>query len=439
MEHLQGETAGIFLERKTHSAVTEYCEFATKIETAAMRMRGKTLVPNFGTLINRMMCGYYFADQGYGPNTFITDQADKLPFPKTVYHVSGGSVLDSLSAGKSLLPADAHYLADVKTDKGSMINLIPRFMESLGIQIGNLEQFVFSGPEIDWEQFTHIRKLKGVRISDLGRDMFFEKGNLNVLNSDLNIVLEALDHNVNVHSVESLKQAADRFIQLMWEIPNIREGWLDQITKVLYGDIAKKNTKDDIIFLLQTGMDMSRNISDVISKPPVVLEISTDRLIRESSVDGLFPVLVGNRPIESIFASVVITPGSVSGVYAHPDDIDNFHRSSYEVKSINEIPRGKSLGGVWWTDVDPKIDNPLCAVRYSQKSTTWRSIADSGMIAPAKNINQSALSVRPVALANIFGVDGFNFSTDEFCTAYPEAFAYSVEKNKPHIAGVFIN
>lgn len=437
MEILNDRSVGHMLESKTKAAVNEYCEFAAIIENAASRMRSGTLLPNFESVVGRIMSGFYCADYGYGPNTFLTDQPHKLPFPKTVYHVTGGHVIDSLSAGKRLLPSNAHLLADVKTDKGSMINLIPRFMKALGISVGNLEQFIFSGPEIDWEQFTHIRRIKGVRISDIARNMFFKDGRLNELDTDLDNVLRALDAGIHVGSSEKHRQAADRFIQKIWEISNIREGWLDQIRSILYGDTPKKNSRDDIHHLLQSGEDVSRNVREVVSKAPVVLEVSTDALIRETTVDGLFPLLVGGRPIESIFASIVITPNSVKNYYAHPDDISNLSVPNIKIKSINQIPKDVSLGGVWWEDVKPKIDSPLCAVRYTHGNTTWRSIAEKGLIAPARDINQTALSVPPMVLTKIFELDGFSFKNEKFYQKYPALYEMFVEKSKPQISGVY--
>lgn len=436
MEYIS-EPIGAILERQTSFAVDEYCEFAERIEEASARMRNKTVLPNFGSFINRITGGNYLAEFGHGPNVFMTDCAHKLPFPQTVYHVTGGSALEALMNGKKILPSNTHFSADIKTDKGSMINLVPRFMKALGIQVGNLEQFVFSGPEIDWEQFAHIRKIKGLKISNLSSNIFFDQGNINILNKDLDRVLEALDNGIKVSENNELKSSADRFIQDLWEIPNIREGWLDRIRSILYGDIQIINKKIDILHLLQGGEDMSRKVRDVISKPPVVLEISTSQLISETTVDGLTPLLVGNRPIESIFASVAITPGSVTNYYAHPDDIDGFVKVTNRIRSINDIPKSHSLGGVWWTDVRPNIDNPLCAIRYNQSSTTWREIAEQKLIAPAKDINQSALSVPPMVLLNLFGASGFKFTKEDFYCRRPMVYESYIEKNKSQIKGVY--
>lgn len=440
--HEQG--VGERLEALTFDGTQEYGHLVATIEAASERMADKTEHKTLSSFLSSST-GVHLDDHGYSENVFLTDQAEKLPFPKRVFHVTGGTALNALQNDMKLVPTDAHYLGDVQTDKGILVHIIPAFMETLGVGVGNLQQFLFSGPQVDAEQIAHFNQNAGRNISHEGTSILMQpKDHDYVLSDDLRTILTALDKGIKPIDHEPLRKTVDGFIAKMFEVPNIREGWLDRIRNILYGlepyhreghdtSIAKR-----VEDRLQTELYMHRKLKNTMANPAVVLEIDTDSLVKQTSSDSLFPVLVGSRPIESIFPSIAITPGSIVNAYAAPEHRHNLSGGRIKVKSLDDLGRDVWLGGVHWRDANPNMEAPLCAIRYTQgKHTTWWDAVQSGMLAPAKTIEQKALFTPPMALTDIFGRGKFRFTGSQNFQKFPRVFEHVIETKFPFINGVF--
>lgn len=368
-------------------------------------------------------------------NVFLTDQQEKLPFPKRVFHVTGGTGLNTLQNDKKLIPTDAHYLGDVETDKGILVHIVPAFMETLGVGLGNLQQFLFSGPQVDAEQVAHFNHKAGKNVSREGINILMQpKDSDFVLSDDLRDILTALDKGKKPIEDQTLKDKVDGFITKMFEVPNIREGWLDKIRNILYGlepfrsEGHQPSIARNIEDRLQTELYMHRKLANTTANPAVVLEIDTDSLIKQTSSDGLFPVLVGSRPIASIFPSIAITPGSVVNAYTSPEVSKNLSRGPIKIRSLDELSNDVWLGGVRWRDVSPKMEAPLCAIRYTQgNNATWWDAVNSGLLAPAKTM----------ALTHVFGKERFKFTQSQNYQKYPGVFEHVIETKYPFVNGVF--
>jgi len=431
------------LETICAPAVEEYGNFVQMIENASARIASKTQCKNLRHFLSLVTGVHGMEDMNYGESVFLTDMSDKIPFPKTVYHVTGWRALETLQKGKNLLPSEAHFLNNVETDKGLMLFMVSTFMDQLGIKLGHLEQFLFSGPEIDAEQVLHITKNSGKEVSRRTLDIFLANTDHGIdISPPLKTILRSLEKKQKPIEHVELKKLVDDFVLKMWEIPNIREGWLDQIKNILYGiqpiQIRPEGLVAPMLFRLATDEYMFRRMNSLKSKPCVILEIDTHKLIETTSVDGIFPVLVGSRPIESIFPSIVINPQSIKGVYLHPDDIQNLRSTRFETNTFDDIPIEKWLMGVNWRDAKPEIDNPLCAVRYGiQKQTKWSDIAQAGIIAPAKTIEQNSLGCPPIVLADLFGNDIFKFYKAEMFQKFPKLYEDLISRKHNYILGVY--
>lgn len=434
---------GLQLEAMCAPALEEYGVLVQKIENASARIALKTQCKNLRHYLSLVTKTHGMEDMNYGESVFLTDMPDKIPFPKTVYHVTGYRALDTLEKGKNLLPSEAHFLNNVETDKGLMLFMVSTFMDQLGIKLGHLEQFLFSGPEIDAEQVLHITKNSGEEVSRRTLDIFLENTDHGIdISPPLKAILRALEKKQKPVEHDGLKKLVDDFVLKMWEIPNIREGWLDQIKNILYGiqpiQIRPEGLVEPMLFRLATDEYLFRRMNKLKSKPCVILEIDTQKLIETTSVDGIFPVLVGRRPIESIFPSIVINPQSIKRVYLHPDDMQRHKPTAFETNTFDDIPREKWLMGVNWRDVKPEIDRPLCATRYGvQKQTKWSDIAQSGIIAPAKTIEQNSLDCPPLVLADLFGKNTFKFSEAEMFQKFPKLYEDLIARKYNYILGVY--
>lgn len=437
-------TVGERLEAMTEGGVAEYGKLVTILEDASERMAQMTAHTTFTAFLSSA-ANLHLDDHPYGENVFLTDQPHKLPFPKKVFHVTGGRALANLQNGNILAPTEAHYQNDTYTDKGILIHIVPAFMETLGVSTGNLQDFLFSGPQVDAEQVAHFNTKSGRNISNEGASIFVKRQDSDyVLSDDLRTVLTALDKGIKPVDDLILKEIVDQFIVKLFEIPNIREGWLNRIRDILYGTIPYNfegkvtSLVDRMEFRLQTEMHMHRKLKDVIADPAVVLEIDTESLISDISHDGLFPVLVGGRPIASIFPSVAITPGAIVNAYAAPEFSSRLATGKIKIRSLDDLDDRVWLGGVSWRNANPQLEAPLCAIRYTQgEVSTWWDIAQSGLLAPVKTIEQQALFTPPMALVEVFGKEKFNFTGTESYQKYPHVFENAIETKFPYINGVF--
>ena len=104
-------------EQLVSPGINEYGKLVKILEDAGGRMAKQTNHKTLKSLLYDSI-GVSMEDYYYGPNVFLTDKADVLPYPKTVYHVSGGKALENLQRGEKLIPTDAHFLGNVSTDKG---------------------------------------------------------------------------------------------------------------------------------------------------------------------------------------------------------------------------------------------------------------------------------------------------------------------------------
>ncbi len=425
-------------------AVSEYGRLVSILEAASARMAQRANMPYLDGFLYEMT-GTLSLDIEYENNTFLTDRPEELPFPETVYHVAGGNALEQLQKGKRLIPTETHFLADVATDKGLLVHMVPTFMEVLDIKVNNLRQFLFSAPQIDADQVAHFNKTAGTDVNAKAFDLFLTRDSTGtvVLNQDLKEVLEALDQNKKPFEIDHLRKKVDDFVRRMFDIPNIREGWLNQIRDRLYGivpiEIGRYETLvDRAEYWLTTSEQMHREHTQIVPAPAVVLEIDTRELITLTAVNGLFPVLLGDRPIESIFPSVTIVPGAVKKAYVDPSVMDAFSTGSIPLASLDTIPEELWLGGVDWRQARSDMNNPLCAIRYTLgKSTTWREIADRGLIAPAKTIVQNDLFTPPMILLHLFGSETFSFTQEKLFQDFPLLYADEIAKQYAFVEGVF--
>lgn len=173
--HPEANTQNRF-EQIASAGIAENGKFVGILENAGERMARKTKYKSFDLFLERVI-GIPIDGYHYDHRVFITDKADKLPFPSTVYHVSGGTALKSLQEGKLIIPSNAHYLGDVITDKGTSLHLVPAFMEALGIPLGNLKEFVFSGSQIDAEQIVEINKRVDPNTDVIKTQIFLQQKN----------------------------------------------------------------------------------------------------------------------------------------------------------------------------------------------------------------------------------------------------------------------
>ena len=437
------------LDQITSGSVEEYGNFVQILESAAERMAGLTSHQTLNTYLREIVPSP-LEGHGYNHYVFLTDSSKKLPYPATVYHVTGGTALNALQKGRQLLPTDAHFLSGIVTDKGILVHLVSAFMETLGVPLGNLQQFLFSGPQIDAEQVAHFNNMSGLDINKLGIEIFLKlnEGQY-VLADDLNIILSALDQGVRPIDSNYLKPVVDRFVERMYTIPNIRDCWIDEIGNILYG--LKPFLKEGIDYSIREWVEQSLELEmiryrdsgfsevGVVPQPAVVLEINTRRLIEAISVDGLFLFSVGNGPFETIFSSLTIVPKAVQAAYIDPEFNEKIPTGNIPIKSLDGITDGsKWLRGVNWRDANLNTGNPLCAIRHSQREqTTWWKIANSGLIAPAKTILQNALHVPPMVLTTVFSGKHFDFLKSRAFQAFPEPFERQIGKRFGHIKGVF--
>ncbi len=318
-------------------------------------------------------------------------------------------------------------------------------MQTLGMKLGNLQQFIFSGPQIDAEQIVHQNRSEGLDINKIGIEIFLQlKNGRYILSDELSSILGALDNGEVPVNNKKLKKVVDSFVEKMYLIPNIREGWLDHIRNILYGlePFYQKGSHPFITHRVEDRLlnveYMYRESGKVIPQPAVVLEIDTEKLIQSTSVDGLFPVLIGNRPIESIFPSLTIVPQAINGAYTSPKFVEKMPAGSIPIMSLDEIADDKWLGGINWRNANPTMDSPLCAIRYTQgNQTTWWEIANAGFISPAKTIEQNALFVPPMVLTEVFGKDYFSFTSGDSFKNYPGLFDYAINQKFGNIQGVF--
>ncbi len=280
------------LDQITSSGVAEYGKLASILEESSRRISQLTKYKTFRSFLFDSI-GVPIEDHYYGPEVFMTDKAQELPYPKTVYHVTGGMALKSLQEGKKLIPTEAHFLSGVSTDKGNLVHLVPAFMETLGVKLGNLREFIFSGPQIDAEQIAHQNNMSGVDIDSIGKGIFLQsRGSRYVLSDDLDSILRALDQG-EIPFQTNLKETVDRFIEKMYQIPNIREGWLDHIRNILYGhepffsEGRHPSIRNNIEERLLNVEYMHRETPKTIPQPSVVLEIDTKKLV---DPHGLTPV-----------------------------------------------------------------------------------------------------------------------------------------------------
>lgn len=222
--------------------------------------------------------------------------------------------------------------------------------------------------------------------------------------------------------------------------------WSDQIRDTLYGlrPFFTEGTNDSVAervrWRLENVVRMYGDIGQSVSQSAVVLEIDTKKLIELTSVDGLFPVLVSKRPIESIFTSLAIVPQAVKAVYVVPEYIEKMSTGNIPIKSLDEIDEDKWLGGVNWRKVNPTMKKPLSVYRYlegNKKQATWWDIAKSGLIAPIKTIEQKAYGVPPMVLTTIFGRENFAFTSDKNFQEFPATIEDEIAKRFGIIEGVF--
>jgi len=428
----------------TAPAISEYGNLVTILEDSATRMAQKTRRRTFDSLLYKVI-GVRTEDFNYYQNVFVTDHAPELPYPSTIFHVTGGRALERLQNGGKLIPTDEHFLGDVVTDKGILVHIVPAFMETLGVKLSNLQQFLFSGPQIDAEQVAHHNKNVGKEINAIGLEIFLQQRNGDyVLTDELRSILIALDEGIQPIFDEKLKIMVDSFVEKMYSIPNIREGWLNHIRNILYGlePFYKEGFNSSIVQRVEERLlmveYMYRKLGKTNIEPAVVLEIDTRKLIDLTTVDGLYTVLIGTRPIESIFPSLVIPPNAVQTAYVAPENLPFMPKGAIPIQSLDDVDESRWLGGVHWRKVNPDMDNPLCAIRYTQgKETTWWDIASSGLIAPAKTIAQIANSTPPMVLTNVFGREHFSFMQSALYKSFPKLFEYAIEEKFGYIDGVF--
>lgn len=425
------------------AAVAEYNELVEVVETASDRMGKKTQGMRYYTFVHK-----FTGDTAYGSDSRIwvaeVENLDRIPFPSTVYHVTGGSVLEVFNNGGKLTPEEAHYINRVDTDKGLALHLVPTFMRAIGIDTGCLQEFLFSGPQVDSEQIKHYQEMAGSDLNQKITELFLQKIGEDgyVLSLDLKEILDTLSQKKIPFEDLRLKGLVDKFVADLFNLAHIREGWLEQIKNRLYGLTPINRNyiwqlSEGIEEVLSTSHFMYKDRSQLTPQLPVVLAINTRKLIEKTAVNGLFPVLIGGRPIETIFASMNIIPEAVEKVYVHPDQKVP-QGLKILVATLDDLPDETWLGGVKWREAELNMDNPLCAIRYVKgKRTTWFDIAKSGLVAPAILIEQSSITISPACFIDLFGEENFSFTNYPGYKKYPVLYQEELNRAFWTINGVF--
>lgn len=436
------------------ACIGEYGQAVDAIEGAAERMRR-------GCGLNRnqyfQACHinpYHFGHFGY--MTWLTDQAAEIPFPPTVYHVTGIPGAMNINTGQPLLSSTEHRLG-IPTHKGEALYLYPLFLEIFGINTGQLREFLFSGPQVDAEQLDHSLRLPYSDTESYSHDVvelfLTEADHSYVLNPRLLAIIQALQNNLKPEHIPELKKTVDNYLFDLYRLTFIREGWLEDIRDLLYGrkttiqnpcsmipeqPINWKSIKEQLLIVLSLMPDRRCHEKlPPVSTKPAVLEIDTQALIKALSPGGLFAFVVSNRPVQSIITSLAITPDSVKAIYVHEDDLGIAGSLNYKVNTFDDIPPAAWLGRVNWRDVKPDMWNPLCSIRYDGVPLNWISLAKRGKIAPLEPIFQSYMRTPRAALAHLFGEDAFGFIQNKLWNTQQVLVRETISYNFPTINGVF--
>ena len=437
----------LFRIPEVKSAVEEYGHLTTIVGGAADRLTSKAASDD----------GQYFQTCGVNPlhkfnyrhAVWLTDQAENIPFPKTVYHVTGLPAAKAISDGKPLLPTADHSLSQITTHKGIALHLYPMFLQTLEIDTGQLEDFLFSGPQVDAEQLRHDIDLPYGNTAEYDKEvvaLFLQKSQDGIgyrLSHRLEVAVRALQQGKKPIDDPDLKAQVDSWLVDLYRLTHMREGRLEMVRDSLYGarKVNDLQLKDAMVDLLSIAAYRLNGLQDEPAQTrPAVLEIDTGTLIRDLSPEGLYTVLIGGRPMQTIFPSLTVTPNSVQTIFVHDSNVGDVNNSDIQVKTFDDIPQAAWLGSVDWRNVRPDMWNPLCAIRYDTNSHPpffWIDAARRGMIAPLHSIWQPAMGTPNGVLVSLFGEHRFKFTETDLYKQHPYWFLEAISMDYPFIEGVF--
>lgn len=343
---------------------------------------------------------------------YFTDKSEDLGFPETVYHVTGASAI-----GNDIYPSEQHSDRRILTDRGPMLHILPRFVDLLGFSLGDVERLCFASPTIDPDQIAIIERISrmGSEYGERSVELFFDREHSglrlsNLLSSILNIL--KLDEIGRRDNKNELIELVDVFVEKLWLLSGLREGWLKRVEDALLGSISTERADfilnnpalllGDTPFFSDIDSLRYRPFDGIVShvpQLPIVLEIDTNRVIEGTSIDGLLPVYInGVRPFGNIFVATRFPWNSVRTMYVHPDMGEEAQVSARDigvkVADFDEFGHDHMLGGILWGDAPLDRYHPLCATRYDG-STPISALRD-GLLAPV-------LTLRNTDLLDFFG------------------------------------
>lgn len=429
------------------SAIDEYGLVVEAIGGASMRMRSVTGL-NDRQYLNKFRI---IPDNSYeyGYYVWLTDQVNEIPYPETVYHVTGVQAAKSIIEGKPILPSNSHILNEIKTHKSIAIYLCQMFFLTLNIDSVHLKDFVYSGSQVDAGQIRLSLNLADRSIDDYEQELvalFLEKNQNGLgfrLSSRLEATIKSLQAGKKPFEEPELKDQVDSFLVDLYRLTHIREGWLELVRDTLYGvrPIDYFDLEESMLMMLSLAEYKLKMLgNDPIDMMPAVLRISTKRLLNDLQSDGLNCILVDPlRQVHSILPTLNITPECVSDIYVPPSYQLDVRNSGIKVQTLDDIPPTDWLGEKDWRNVvNPDMWNPICAIRYKPNSQpfSWIDAARRGLIAPLHSI-YSARSVPMGVLLSVFGASGFEFTKTELYKQHPIWFREALTMQYPHIMGVF--
>ena len=217
------------------------------------------------------------------------------------------------------------------------------------------------------------------------------------LSPTLKLALQIIEKGGRPGDIPDLKDQIDDFLAKIYMLTGLREGFLDELRLVLYGDqiiTAKKNypfenSCEDIRERLKTSYVLYKfyindnSVQPLVPQPAIVLKLNTKKLVEANLLDGLLPLLLSVRPIGSILAIHQIPPDCVERVFTHTRVISRI-KGNFPTGTLDDIPRKDWLGGRTTRGLGLGVDvPPLCSLSY-QGGVSCLDLAKAGKLALLK-------------------------------------------------------